>query len=125
MGLYPNMMYRLVPGLVALFGRASLRPSNPRAPLIRSCVASGFSYFAVAMHPAENGRGSRGSGNLHWVVGSASDHGSGQGSVFRRGGFPSVNQGFNLGYVSRGRFSSYGRGWFGGRGWSGGWAAQP
>jgi hypothetical protein len=56
MGLYPNMMYRLVPGLVALFGRASLHPSNPRTPLIRSCVASGFSYFAVAMHPAENGR---------------------------------------------------------------------
>jgi hypothetical protein len=72
--------------------------------MIASCYR--LLHAAVTMHPAENGRGSRGSGNQHRAVGSATRQGSGQGSVFGRGGFP-VGQGFNPGYACRGPFSGY------------------
>jgi hypothetical protein len=59
-GLYPNLPYRLVPGMVALFGRVNSFPPNPRAPCVRPHAAIGFSYTVVAKHPSDRGRGSRG-----------------------------------------------------------------
>jgi hypothetical protein len=55
-GLYPNMPYRPVLGLVELFGRASTTPGNPRALIIKPCSTPAFSYATVVMHPSESGR---------------------------------------------------------------------
>jgi hypothetical protein len=54
MGLYQNMLYCPIPGLVALFARASLLPRNPRAPLTLSRAAIGLSYTAVVMQLVDN-----------------------------------------------------------------------
>jgi hypothetical protein len=45
--------------------------------------------------------------------------------MFNCGGFPSVNQGFHLGYAGRGPYTGNGEGRFGGRGRPAGWRTQP
>jgi hypothetical protein len=124
LGLYPNSSYRSMLGLVALFGRASSHPTNPRAPHTQLCAVTGFSYATVTMNPVENGRGGRGTRFQQWAGVSTVGQGSGQGSMFGRGGFPSMTQGFHPGYDSRGPYSGYGGGRYSGRGRPGDWAAQ-
>jgi hypothetical protein len=88
LGLYLNVSYPPVPGLVAVFGRASSTPGNPRKPLVNPCIASGLSYAVVVMQPTENNRSSREFGYQQRVRGSVARQGSGQGAMFGRGGFP-------------------------------------
>jgi hypothetical protein len=49
LGLFPNVPYRPVQGLVALFGRASSSLGYPRAPLINPRTTFGFLYAAAIM----------------------------------------------------------------------------
>jgi hypothetical protein len=124
LGLYLNVSYPPIPGLVVVFGRASSTPGNPRKPLVNPCIAFGLSYAAVVMQPMENNRSSREFGYQQCVGGSAAGQGSGQGTMFGCGGFPPVNQGFHPGYACRGSFSGNLGGRYGARGRPGGWAAQ-
>jgi hypothetical protein len=112
-------------GLVALFGRASSHPTKPRVPHTQLCAVTGFSYATVTMNPVENGRGGRGTRFQQWAGVSTVGQGSGQGSMFGRGGFPSMTQGFHPGYDSRGPYSGYGGGRYGGRGRPGDWQRNP
>jgi hypothetical protein len=124
MGLHPNVPYRPVPGLVALFARQSSCSVNPRAPIVQPRAVTGFSYVAVAMHPSENGRGNRVSGSQQRFGSSASGQGSGQGAFFGKGGFPPAHQGFHPGFAGRGPYAGHGGGRYGTRGRPGGWSAQ-
>jgi hypothetical protein len=124
LGLYPNTPYRPVPGLVALFGRASSCPVKPRALDTRPCGVTRFSYAAIIMNLTENGRGGKGTGFQQRAGASMAGQGSGQGSMFGRGGFPLATQGFHPGYDSRDPYSGYVGGRYGGGGGPGGWEAQ-
>jgi hypothetical protein len=124
MGLHPNVPYRPVSGLVALFARQSSCYVNPRAPIVQPRTVTGFSYVAVTMHPSENGRGNRVSGSQQWFGSSASGQGSGQGAFFDRGGFPPAHQGFHPGFAGRRPYPGHGGGHYGTRGRPGGWSAQ-
>jgi hypothetical protein len=106
MGMYPNVPYRPVPGLVVLFDWVSCF-GNPRAPLTHSCIVTGFSYAADAINLVDNIRGSRGNGTQQWFSGLVAGQGTGQGVMFDRGGFPPTNPGFHPGYVSRGPYTGH------------------
>jgi hypothetical protein len=103
MGLYPNIPYQPVLGLVDLFARsASLTLQNPRAPHSHPRASIGFSYAVVAASPMDNGRFTGGNREVnHRLGGSLSTIGNGgQGSSFARGGFQLANQGFHPGYAT-------------------------
>jgi hypothetical protein len=59
MGFHPSVLYRPVPGLVALFarggGEATSRKPNPRVPHSNTYAASGFSYVDVVKATMERG----------------------------------------------------------------------
>jgi hypothetical protein len=60
MGMYPNIPYQPVPGLVALFARvAPFTSQNPRAPHSHPCASGGFSYAAITASPMDNRRFTR------------------------------------------------------------------
>jgi hypothetical protein len=68
MGVHPNVSYCPVPGLVALFARATLCARNPRAPRSHPWASSGFSYAPVLMSRMDRGNfndnGNRGGFNI-------------------------------------------------------------
>jgi hypothetical protein len=70
LGLFLNVPCWPVQGLVALFGRASSSPGNPKAPLINAHMTSAFSYAAAVMQSTENNRSNRGFGFTQRVGGS-------------------------------------------------------
>jgi hypothetical protein len=99
---------------------------EPRAPRSRPRAATGFSYAAVLKAPMErvnpHGNGNRG-GFQRRFGGSAAGQGSGQGTMFGRGGYPAASGGFHPGHGGHGPYMG-GGGHFGGRDHLGGWAPQ-
>jgi hypothetical protein len=104
-GFHPNVPYRPVLGLVALFARASSCAGNPRVPHSHPRASSGFSYVAMLRSTMEQGNfndaTNRGGFNRHFG-GSVSGQGSGQGTMFGRGGFPPAMNGFHPGHAGCG-----------------------
>jgi hypothetical protein len=99
---------------------------KPRPPRTRPRAVTGFSYAAVLKASMERANshdfGNRGGFQCHFG-GSTASQGNGQGAMFGRGGYPSVNGGFLLGCGGRGPFMG-GGGRFGSRDHPGGWVPQ-
>jgi hypothetical protein len=95
LGFHPNMPYRPVPGLVALFARWASHSRNPRALHTHSCAATSFSFVEVVRASMERGNfnknGNRG-GSGQQYGGAPPGHDGDQGSMFDRGGVPTGEQ---------------------------------
>jgi hypothetical protein len=78
--LYPNVPYRPIPGLVALFARSGTWTANPRAPHTRPQSAAASSYASVAETPTERANANGGTNRASINQGQ----GAGQGSMAGR-----------------------------------------
>jgi hypothetical protein len=109
--------YQPVPGSVALFARTTVSSTqNPRALHSKPRAATRFSYVTVMTSPMDSCRfNDSNRGTNPWYKGSASSHGSRQGS-FSYPSFNPANQGFHPGYAARGPYTGNGDGQYGGRG---------